>query len=233
MYQYICCVVLWGGVVFMVVVCSTRWHWCMWFSKSFALLDFGSCKDLRTLSISLLFALLITGTGCVTLAGIIAAARAAKGTIKDMRFMCVGKYLCGGNNCTAFSLQSVRVRIDVCIPKMRHKSDSTCEQPSNLQYSHVCFSSLFYPAQALVLRAWVCALRSWMASSWKDLLGRRRCRGSRCSARRECSVRLSYVVILWCRMVVWCGKKSVQWYLRAHNNPSISCIAHAFIIYQF
>eukprot|EP00598_Pedospumella_elongata_P000519 CAMPEP_0184978344 /NCGR_PEP_ID=MMETSP1098-20130426/8864_1 /TAXON_ID=89044 /ORGANISM="Spumella elongata, Strain CCAP 955/1" /LENGTH=587 /DNA_ID=CAMNT_0027501465 /DNA_START=49 /DNA_END=1812 /DNA_ORIENTATION=+ len=32
----------------------------------------------------------IQGTGCVTLAGIIAAARAAKGTISDMRFMVVG-----------------------------------------------------------------------------------------------------------------------------------------------
>lgn len=32
------------------------------------------------------------GTGCVTLAGIIAAARAAKGKITDMRFMCVGEF---------------------------------------------------------------------------------------------------------------------------------------------
>ncbi len=34
----------------------------------------------------------IQGTGCVTLAGIIAASRAADKSICDMRFMCVGKF---------------------------------------------------------------------------------------------------------------------------------------------
>jgi malic enzyme len=34
----------------------------------------------------------LTGTGCVTLAGIIAAAKATNCKITDMRFMCVGTF---------------------------------------------------------------------------------------------------------------------------------------------
>jgi malic enzyme len=42
----------------------------------------------------------IQGTGCVTLAGIIAASRAAKGSIRDMKFLCAGAGSAGLGVCS-------------------------------------------------------------------------------------------------------------------------------------